>query len=199
MKTAKRIILCMLAMVMLVSFYCVNIYAYDLGSYTEKNNNQNELFTINVWNVDNQTSQLILYVELTEESASNFSFGACFASIYGMNRDTGKYEDRDGENVLDFYHQAHVLHETDISYFKGTVVSSCIHSTVERTVEFDPMYGKGTAIVGQIRAYDISDYAVVLEELDGWGGRKRDYFVPQYEKTVTYRWVSSGNDFIEMP
>lgn len=196
MKTAKRIILCMLAMVMLASFYCVGSHAYILGGDTFEDEYGNALFSLDVSNANNQTFQYTAYAELQKASGANFSVGICFASIYGWNSLTHSYEEYDGDDVLAYYRATDTVSETDVAYFSETD-DNCVHSiSTTKRVNFQPTHGKATAIIGRVD--DNGDCAIVLEKLEGQAARVRIYFTAITEKIVSYAWVTGDDGFIQM-
>ena len=197
MKAAKKLVLCTLAMLLLVSFYCVNTSAYILGGTTFRDANGNAHFSIAVSNANIQTLRYTAYAELEKASGTNYTFGACFASIYGRDTTTGALVEYDGENVLDFYYEAQSIWEEDAAYFAGSGYSSCEHSiSITRRDSFTPLFGKGYAIVGYLD--NDGDYVFVHDELDGVAGHQRKYFTPVWVKDVSYAWVTGDDGFIQM-
>ena len=197
MKTAKRIILCMLAMVMLASFYCVGSHAYILGGETFEDEYGNALFSLDVSNANIQTFQYTAYAELQKADGANFSVGICFASIYGWNSLTHSYEEYDGDNVLAYYRESAAVFETDVAYFSETGENNCVHSvSMTKRVDFQPTHGKATAIIGSVN--DNGDCAIVLETFEGQAARKRIRFTAITDETVSYAWVTGDDGFIQM-
>lgn len=199
MKTAKRIVLCTLAMIMLVSLYCVNTYAYGLGSYTENDSNGNDLFNLYLWNDNNQTINYTLHAELTLYGATNYNVGVCYASIQGKLRTTGRIESRDADNINEYYEYTHTFHETDVGYLHNG--DYCADSATTSNSDFIALYGQGFVVLGCEDTDDEHDYALVLEELESPWARRRIYFIPQYSLTRTYKWKpvqSDGDSNIQM-
>lgn len=197
MKFSKRIMLCTLAMILLISFYCVNTYAYILGGYTFQDADGNNLFTISVSNANNQILQYTAYAELEKASGTDYTFGACFASIMGRNNLTYEYVEYDGENVYDYYEDTKSIWEEDAAYFSGTGNSSCEHSiSIVRSDSFTPLFGKGYAIVGHLD--DDGDYVFVLDSLDGVAAHQRKHFTPEKDEYIQYAWVTGDDGFIQM-
>ena len=200
MKTAKRIVLCMLAMIMLASFYCVGSHAYILGGEPFRDENGNSLFSIAVSNANNQTLRYTAYAELQKANGADYTFGACFASIRGRDATTGALIEYDGENVLEYYYADSTIWEMDVAYFSGTAVNSCEHSiSITRRDTFTPLFGKGYAIVGYLDDDgDDSDHVLILDELDGFAAHQRKYFTPERVVQVQYPWVTGDDGFIQM-
>ena len=199
MKTAKRIILCMLAMVMLASFYCVGSHAYGLGSYTEQDANGNNLFNIYVWNDNNQVTQYTAHAELTKYSASNYNFGICYASIHGKLRVTGRMESRDSDDIERFYEDTGTYHETDVGYFKNGTY--CADSATTSNSDFIALHGQGIIYLGYVGTNNVYDGVLVLEEEERPGAKKRIYYDKRYEKIKSFDWVpvqSDGDENIQM-
>lgn len=197
MKNAKRIILCSLAMIMLVSFYCVNTCAYGLGSYIEETSNGNDLFNLYVWNDNNQAINYTLHAELTKYSGADYTFGACYASIVGKNRTTYRIEEYDGDDQEAYYAATNVLDEQFAAYFQNG--SYCTDSVTASKSNFLALYGEGTAIVGYLDSN--SEYQFRLTDTDGLGGTIRIPFTPEITRTKSFEWVPVEEDddgFIQM-
>lgn len=197
MKTAKRIVLCTLAMIMLASFYCVGSHAYILGGEPFRDENGNSLFSISVSNANNQMLRYTAYAELQKASGANFSVGICFASIYGVNPLNGKGEEYYGDDVRNYYYETNNVFETDAAYFVGTVDNYCEHSvSMTKRVTFVPTHGMATAIIGHRN--DNGSCAIVLEELESPGARARIYFTAITDETASFTWVTGDDGFIQM-
>ena len=193
MKAAKKLVLCTLVMIVLVSFCCVNTHAYVLGGTTFEDANGNDLFSISLRNDNNQNLRYTLYAELERSSGAAYGVGICFASIYGVNPLTGRVDEYQGDDVLDFYEDTNTVHETDVAYFSGYQTNSCEHSiSMTKRANFTPLYGKGTAIIGRLN--DNGAYAIVLQEEEYPGARARIYFTQIRKETVQYAWeTGDGN------
>lgn len=192
MKLSKRIMLCMLAMVMLASFYCVGSNAYGLGSYTEQDSNGNNLFNVYVWNDNYQTINYTAHAELTKYSASNYNFGICYASIQGKHRVTGRIESRDSDDIEEYYQSTGTYHETDVGYFKNGTY--CADSAISSNSDFIAQYGQGIIYLGYVDTNNVYDGALVLEEEERPGAKKRIYFDIMYRKTKSFSWVPTQSD-----
>ncbi len=197
MKAAKKLVLCTLAMVVLVSFCCVNTHAYILGGDTIEDANGNDLFNITLRNDNNQNLRYTLYAELERSSGAAYGVGICFASIYGKNPLTNIADEYQGDDVLRFYLDTNTVHETDAAYFYGYQTDSCEHSiSMTKRANFVPTHGKATAIIGY--ADENGAYAIVLQEEAYPGARARKYFTEIRYDTVEFAWVTSDDGFIQM-
>lgn len=200
MKTAKRIVLCTLAMIMLASFYCVGSHAYILGGDTFRDENGNSRFSISVSNANNQMLRYTAYAELQKASGADYTFGACFASIYGWDEDAQEHVEYEGQNVMDYYNSDNTIWEMDVAYFSGSAVNSCEHSiSISKRATFTPLSGKGYAIVGYLHDDgDDSDHVLILDEWDNFSAHQRKYFTPERVEQVEYAWVTGDDGFIQM-
>lgn len=197
MKAAKKLVLCTLAMVVLVSFCCVNTHAYILGGDTIEDANGNDLFNITLRNDNNQNLRYTLYAELERSSGAAYGVGICFASILGYDSITGEIDSYQGEEVMNYYEATNVVHETDVAYFYGYATNSCEHSiSMTKRVSFTPLHGEGTAIIGYTS--ENGAYAIVLQEEERPGTIARKYFNEIRNETVQFAWVTGDDGFIQM-
>lgn len=182
MKKAMKLLSAMLILMMIISSFCINSGAYGIGGYTQKNGNGESLYNIFLWNMNNQSNNnYTLYADLTQYSAASYTFGACFASIYGYSITRGRWEYYDYTDQYDEYKNQHNLWYFAATSFKnnGTFCSDECSVT-----NFIPNKAMGTAILGlksSAGLYMFRNYA-------GENNPENIRFVPVAEHTYTKEW-----------
>ena len=146
MKTAKRILLCMLAIAMLITCLSMNTSALSLGAakaYYDADGAK--LFDIYLWNSYEPGDGFVLSADLTLYEAADYTFAACYASIKGRNTATGTIESHDGDEQLVDYQQ-----ELDLWHFAAAYISNGDHccDSVVTPANFAPLSAEGTVVVG---------------------------------------------------
>lgn len=146
MKTAKRILLCMLAIAMLITCLSMNTAALSLGAakaYYDADGAK--LFDIYLWNSYEPGYGFMLSADLTLYEAADYTFAACYASIRGRNTTTGAIESYDGDEQLADYQN-----ELDLWDFAAAYISSGDHccDDVAKPANLEPFSAEGTAVVG---------------------------------------------------
>ena len=146
MKTAKRILLCMLVFAIFGACFSINASALSLGvakAYYDENNTK--LFDINLWNYYEAGHNYILYADLTLYGAADYTFAACYASIQGRSPSSGEIESYDGD--AQWYDYVNEKDLWDFAAVRITNGSSC-EDDVTMPANFTPYRAEGTAIVG---------------------------------------------------
>lgn len=181
MKTAKRILLCTLVLTMLIACFSVNTSALSLGAaqpYTDATGAK--LFDIYLWNHLEPGPTYMLYAELTVYEAADYTFGACYASIYGYNATTRQYEHHDADDQNDEY-----LNEKDVWDFAAAYFQNDDFCMDEVSVSnFTPVRGSGTAIVGY---YGYGEYRYKFYGADDNPGNIK--FTPARKETASRIWT----------